>query len=123
MFDLKTGLENLKRYIKVAPESAGVYRMISINDEVLYVGKAKNIKKRIVSYSHIEKLSKRLQQMVAQIDKMEFIAVDCIFISVNGRTLFLCGFCVFSSGLEMEAESVLLCCLRKAFNKYDAISK
>ena len=38
MFDLKTGLENLKRYIKVAPESAGVYRMISINDEVLYVG-------------------------------------------------------------------------------------
>ena len=59
LFDLKTGLENLKRYIKVAPEDAGVYRMISINDEVLYVGKAKNIKKRIVSYSHIEKLSKQ----------------------------------------------------------------
>ncbi len=76
MFDLKKGLENLKRYIKIAPENAGVYRMISIAGEVLYVGKAKNIKKRIVAYSHIEKLPKRLQQMVAQIDKMEFIVVE-----------------------------------------------
>ena len=76
MFDLKTGLENLKRYIKVAPEDAGVYRMINKDGDVLYVGKAKNIKKRIVAYSHIEKLSRRLQQMVAQIDKMELIVVE-----------------------------------------------
>lgn len=76
MFDLKKGLDNLKKYIKIAPEEAGVYRMISSSDEVLYVGKAKNIKKRIVAYSHIEKLPKRLQQMVAQIDKMEFVVVE-----------------------------------------------
>ena len=76
MFDLKKGLENLKKYIKIAPEDAGVYRMINTKGEVLYVGKAKNIKKRIVAYSHVEKLPKRLQQMVAQIDKMEFIVVE-----------------------------------------------
>ncbi len=76
MFDIKKGLENLKRHIKIAPEQAGVYRMISSADEVLYVGKAKNIKKRIVAYSHIDKLPKRLQQMVAQIERMEFIVVE-----------------------------------------------
>ena len=76
MFDLKKGLANLKKYIKIAPQEAGVYRMISAFDEVLYVGKAKNIKKRIVAYSHIEKLPKRLQQMVAQIDRMEFVVVE-----------------------------------------------
>lgn len=73
---MKKGLDNLKKYIKIAPEDAGVYRMINTEGEVLYVGKAKNIKKRIVAYSHIEKLPKRLQQMVAQIDKMEFVVVE-----------------------------------------------
>ena len=76
MLDIKLGLENLLKFIKVAPEKPGVYRMISKCDEVLYVGKAKNIKKRITSYSHIDKLPMRLQQMVAQIERMEFIIVE-----------------------------------------------
>ena len=76
VFDFQKGLENLLRHIKIAPEKPGVYRMISEYDEVLYVGKAKNIKKRIVAYSHINKLPVRLQQMVAQIERMEFIIVE-----------------------------------------------
>ena len=76
MYDIKQGLENLLRFIKIAPDAPGVYRMISEYNEVLYVGKAKNIKKRIVAYSHIDKLPVRLQQMVAQIDHMEFIIVE-----------------------------------------------
>ncbi len=76
MFDIEKGLENLNRHIKIAPETPGVYRMISEYDEVLYVGKAKNIKKRIVAYSHIDKLPVRLRQMVAQIARMEFIIVE-----------------------------------------------
>ncbi len=76
MFDIEKGLANLLRYIDMAPEKSGVYRMISEHDEILYVGKAKNIKKRITAYSHIEKLPLRLQQMVAQIVRMEFIVVD-----------------------------------------------
>ena len=55
--DIRQGLEILKKHIKVAPEKPGVYRMIGADEKVLYVGKAKNIKKRIVAYSHIDKLS------------------------------------------------------------------
>ncbi|MBE6458689.1 MAG: excinuclease ABC subunit UvrC [Alphaproteobacteria bacterium] len=76
LYDVKKGLENLKRHIQIAPDTPGVYRMISEYDEVLYVGKAKNIKKRIVAYSHIDKLPVRLQQMVAQIARMEFIILE-----------------------------------------------
>lgn len=74
--NLKEGLETLKKYIKIAPENPGVYRMLGEDDVVLYVGKAKNIKKRIVAYSHITKLPLRLQRMVSEIKKMEFIIVE-----------------------------------------------
>lgn len=76
MLDIKKGLENLKAHIKIAPEKPGVYRMIDAGGTVLYVGKAKNIKKRITAYSHLNKLPRRLQQMVAQIERMEFIVVE-----------------------------------------------
>ena len=74
--DIKCGLETLKKYIQIAPEKPGVYRMLGENDVVLYVGKAKNIKKRITNYSHIHKLPLRLQRMVSEIKKMEFIIVE-----------------------------------------------
>lgn len=73
MSNIEHGLEVLKNNVKLAPTSAGVYRMISKTGEVLYVGKAKNIKKRIVWYTKFEKLPTRLQRMVALVDKMEFI--------------------------------------------------
>ncbi len=74
--NLKQGLETLKKYIKIAPEHPGVYRMLGDDDVVLYVGKAKNIKKRIVAYSRINKLPLRLQRMVSEIKRMEFIIVE-----------------------------------------------
>ena len=76
MFNITRGLEVLKENVKLAPNMPGVYRMINQNGEVLYVGKAKNIKKRITSYTHIDKLTLRLQKMVAEIYKMEFIVVE-----------------------------------------------
>lgn len=76
MINIQKGLSNLEAYIKVAPIKPGVYRMIDDKGEVLYVGKAKSIKKRIIAYSHLDKLPYRLQQMVAQIDHMEFIVVE-----------------------------------------------
>ncbi|MBO5441847.1 MAG: excinuclease ABC subunit UvrC [Alphaproteobacteria bacterium] len=76
MFDLKLGLGILKDNVKIAPEAPGVYRMLNENNEVLYVGKAKNIKKRIVAYTRIDQLSIRLQRMVAEVRKMEFIIVE-----------------------------------------------
>ena len=76
VFDINRGLDILEQHIKIAPEKPGVYRMIDKNENVLYVGKAKNIKKRITAYSHINKLPARLQRMVAQINRMEFIVVE-----------------------------------------------
>lgn len=76
MADIKHGLSVLLKNIKIAPEKPGVYRMLGEGDKVLYVGKAKNIKKRIVAYSHIEKLPIRLQRMVSEIRRMEFIIVE-----------------------------------------------
>lgn len=76
MFDIKLGLEVLRKNVKVAPEAPGVYRMLNENGEILYVGKAKNIKKRIVAYTHIDQLTVRLQRMVAEVRKMEFIIVE-----------------------------------------------
>ena len=76
MGNIQQGLEALKRHIKIAPEKPGVYRMLDENERVLYVGKAKNIKKRIVAYSHLNRLPVRLQRMVAQIRRMEFIVVE-----------------------------------------------
>ena len=76
MTDIKHGLEVLKQNVKIAPVNPGVYRMISDSGEVLYVGKAKNIKKRIVWYTKFEKLPERLKRMVSQVDKMEFIIAE-----------------------------------------------
>lgn len=73
MTDIDRGLEAIKQNVKIAPENPGVYRMISADGEVLYVGKAKNIKKRIISYTKFDKLPTRLKRMVAQTRKMEFI--------------------------------------------------
>ncbi len=76
MFDIELGLSVLRQNVKIAPERPGVYRMLDENDKVLYVGKAKNIKKRIVAYTRIEQLTTRLQRMVAEVRKMEFIIVE-----------------------------------------------
>src|SRR6187399_2709429 len=48
---LAAGVAAIQRYAKLAPKGPGVYRMIDAKGEVLYVGKAKSIRKRIVSYA------------------------------------------------------------------------
>ena len=76
MSDIKHGIEVIKNNVKLAPENPGVYRMLDKNGRVLYVGKAKNIKKRIVAYTHFEKLADHIKRMVSEVDKMEFIIVE-----------------------------------------------
>lgn len=76
MSDIKHGIEVIKNYVKIAPSAPGVYRMLDKNGRVLYVGKAKNIKKRIVAYTHFDKLPDHIKRMVSEADKMEFIVVD-----------------------------------------------
>ncbi|MGH1403055.1 MAG: excinuclease ABC subunit UvrC [Alphaproteobacteria bacterium] len=76
MHDLKNGKDVIQGYLSTLPLTAGVYRMISEQDEVLYVGKAKALRNRVRSYTHVEKLPYRLQNMVSLTTKMEFINTE-----------------------------------------------
>ena len=58
------------------PSSSGIYKMISIKNEILYIGKAKNLYKRVSSYTNPVRLNNRLQRMISLIDKVEFILTE-----------------------------------------------
>jgi len=53
------------------PEAPGVYRMVNTAGEVLYVGKAKSLKKRVASYFQRTQPSPRIQLMVGQVERVE----------------------------------------------------
>ena len=76
MTNIQHGINVIKENVKIAPEKPGVYRMLDKNNKVLYVGKAKSIKKRIVAYTHFECLPDHIKRMVAEVERMEFIIVD-----------------------------------------------
>src|ERR1041384_8696600 len=71
---LGQGLEVIRDRVKTLPNQPGVYRMINARGDVLYVGKAGNLKKRVSSYTQIYRLDMRLQRMVAETATMEFVA-------------------------------------------------
>ena len=48
---MKTGKEIIKDTVKTIPNKPGVYRMLDKNKNIIYVGKAKNLSKRVKSYS------------------------------------------------------------------------
>ena len=70
---LHHGVTVIIETLKTLPHSPGVYRMLGEDDKVLYVGKAKSLKKRIVSYTQTDKLPNRLKRMVAQTVRMEIV--------------------------------------------------
>ncbi|WP_417464992.1 excinuclease ABC subunit UvrC [Kordiimonas sp.] len=70
---LENGIATIKAHVKTAPTAPGVYRMLSKHGDVLYVGKAKSIKKRIVAYTQPNRLSVRLMRMVAATTSMVFV--------------------------------------------------
>lgn len=65
------GAQVLKNHIKTMPLAPGVYRMVSANGDILYIGKARQLKKRVASYTQRERLPNRLQRMVALVEKVE----------------------------------------------------
>ncbi len=66
------GANIIKQYADSLPEKAGVYRMIGSDDKVLYVGKAKNLKARVLSYTRPTSLNNRIMRMVSQTHAMLF---------------------------------------------------
>ena len=71
--DLNKGISIIKRVSSKLPKKSGVYKMISINNEILYIGKAKDLSKRVKSYSNPMRLNYRLQTMVSLVRSVDFI--------------------------------------------------
>ena len=67
------GVEVIAHAVKTLPTSPGVYRMLDRRGDALYVGKARNLKKRVVAYTHTERLPQRLQRMVAATAAVEIV--------------------------------------------------
>ncbi len=70
---LAAGRAAIVRAVKHAPSKPGVYRMIDEKGEVLYVGKAKNIKKRVIAYTRPTGHDNRIVRMISGTAAMEFI--------------------------------------------------
>lgn len=73
---LQRGREVIREFVKLAPESPGCYRMLDGNGSVLYVGKAKNIRKRVTSYTRPEGHSRRISRMIAATVSMELVTTS-----------------------------------------------
>ncbi len=73
---LARGAEAIKEFWRHAPAGPGVYRMIGAKGEVLYVGKARSIKKRIAAYTTPERQPLRIAQMISQTRSMVFVTTE-----------------------------------------------
>ena len=71
--DLATGLQVIRTTASKLDSRPGVYRMLAADGSVLYVGKARELKKRVASYVRVPSLSQRLLRMVAETRDMEII--------------------------------------------------
>ena len=71
---LAVGRAVIARHAKLAPSSPGVYRMIDATGDVLYVGKAKNIRKRIIAYTRPTGYDPRIERMIAATAALEFVS-------------------------------------------------
>jgi len=71
---LAAGRAAIMRAVKHAPSAPGVYRMIDEKGDVLYVGKAKNIKKRVTNYTRPVAYDARIARMIAGTVTMEFVS-------------------------------------------------
>ena len=79
-----TGRELLQKKIIDMPEKPGVYRMLGIKKNVLYVGKSKNLKKRLLSYTRPNLIFSGIQVHLG--------GAGAFFFQVSR------GFCLFSPG-------------------------
>ncbi|MDE5441416.1 excinuclease ABC subunit UvrC [Bradyrhizobium sp. CSA207] len=72
---LATGHEAIERAVRFAPTSPGVYRMLNANSDVLYVGKAKNVKKRLSNYARLSAPQPaRILRMIAATVSVEIVS-------------------------------------------------
>src|SRR5690606_4182619 len=68
-----TGAEVIQAVVKRLPNAPGVYRMMNAEGDVLYVGKARSLKKRVTNYAQGRGHSNRIERMIRETASMEFV--------------------------------------------------
>jgi len=76
MSDLEIGKELIKKKIPLVSNSPGVYRMLDKKDQVLYVGKAKNLPNRLKSYALDKNQTIRTERMLALTNNLEIVTTS-----------------------------------------------
>ena len=67
---------NIEEQLKMLPDKPGVYIMHDVDDKIIYVGKAVNLKRRVKSYFRKTDKTERIKRMVSLIDHFEYIVVN-----------------------------------------------
>jgi excinuclease ABC subunit C len=68
--------DTLRETIKLVPEQSGCYIYYNSDNEIIYVGKAKNLKRRVYSYFHKQHDNPKTTVLVSQIERLEYIITD-----------------------------------------------
>ena len=84
---MRRGVEVIAEALKNLPGSPGVYRMLNRSGDALYVGKARNLKKRVAAYTQLGKLPERLVRMVTETAQLEVVTthteVEALLLEIN----------------------------------------
>jgi excinuclease ABC subunit C len=70
------GADLIAGAVKTLPNAPGVYRMIDMKGDVLYVGKARSLKKRVVSYARLGGQNSRIARMIRATAAMDFVRTE-----------------------------------------------
>jgi len=81
------GAELIQAFVKLLPNGPGVYRMFNETGDVLYVGKARSLKKRVSNYAQGRGHSNRIARMVRETANMEFVTtrteIEALLLEAN----------------------------------------
>jgi excinuclease ABC subunit C len=83
----KSGTEVIAHFVKQLPNAPGVYRMMNAAGDVLYVGKARSLKKRVTNYAQGRFHTQRIGRMVRETTTMEFVVtrteIEALLLEAN----------------------------------------
>ena len=86
-YNYKKGINELKKASKSFPNGSGIYKFMGCHNEPLYVGKAKNLKKRISSYLDENRQNRRIKTLISLTNSLNFIKtpneVDSLILENN----------------------------------------
>lgn len=81
------GAKLIQEFVKHLPHKPGVYRMVDENGKVLYVGKARNLKKRVSNYTREQGHNNRITRMIRATSHMEFVVthteIEALLLEAN----------------------------------------